>query len=158
MFRRSSHSVFDCRYHLIWTTKYRTRLLLREHERQECERLLRRIAHDYGMEIHAVEIDVDHVHLYVQIPPQRSVGEAVRIFKSISSRMLFKRFPYLRRKMWSGYIWSAGYAVKTLGEAVTGKVLKKYLEEHADKAFGPAQPELFPRETSVRRKTTSEKV
>jgi Transposase IS200 like len=101
---------------------------------------------------------VDHVHLYIQIPPQRSVGEAVRILKSISSRMLFKRLPYLRRKMWSGYIWSAGYAVKSLGEAVTGKVLRKYLEEHKAKAFGPAQPELFPHEKLVRRKPRPEKV
>jgi putative transposase len=144
MLHRSSHSVFDCRYHLIWTTKYRTRLLLHEHEREECERLLRRIAHDYGMEVYAAEIDVDHVHMYVQIPPQRSVGNAVGIFKSISSRMMFKRFPYLRRKMWSGYFWSAGYTAKTVGEAVTGKVLKKYLEQHEEKAFGTAQPELFP--------------
>ena len=145
MLYRSSHSAYDCRYHLIWTTKFRSRLLLREHERQECERLLRRIGFDYGMQVYAVEVDVDHVHMYVQIPPQRSVGVAVRTFKSISSRMMFKRFPYLRRKMWSGYFWSAGYTVKTLGEAVTAKVLKRYLEQHGDKAFGAAQPELFPR-------------
>ena len=144
MLFRSSHSAFDCRYHLIWTTKFRSRLLTREHERLECARLLRRIGYDYGMQVYAVEVDEDHVHMYVQIPPQRSVGAAVRIFKSVSSRKMFTRFPYLKRKMWSGYFWSAGYVVKTLGEAVTAKVLKKYLEEHADKASGLAQPELFP--------------
>jgi putative transposase len=96
------------------------------------------------MEVYAVEVDVDHVHMYVQVPPQRSVGKAVGIFKSISSRKMFTRFPYLKRKMWSGYFWSAGYTVKTVGEAVTGKVLRRYLEQHGDKAFGTAQPELFP--------------
>ena len=66
MLYRSSHSVFDCRYHLIWATKYRKRLLSNQHEREECERLLRRIGEEYGMEVYAAEVDTDHVHLYVQ--------------------------------------------------------------------------------------------
>lgn len=145
MLYRSSHSVFDCRYHLIWSTKFRVRLLKEKHEREDCERLLRRIGTEYGMEVYAVEVDVDHVHLYVQVPPQRSVGRAVGIFKSLSSRKLFQRFPYLKRKMWSGSVWSAGYTVKTVGEAVTGRMIKKYIEQHEAKVFGPVQGELFPK-------------
>jgi putative transposase len=150
MFKRSSHAVFDCRYHVIWTVKYRKRALLHAHEREECERVLRRAAAEYGMEIDSVEVDVDHVHLYIQIPPQRSVGGAVGILKSISARMMFKRFPYLKRKLWAGNLWSAGYFARTVGEGVTGAIVRRYIELHQERALGPAQAELFPAEKKPR--------
>jgi len=151
MFRRSSHTVFDCRYHLIWTTKYRKRALSNEHEREECEKLLRRAAQEYGMEIDAIEVDEDHVHLYIQIPPQRSVGRAVGILKSISARSMFKRFPYLKRKLWAGELWSASYFARSVGEGVTGALIKRYIELHEERALGPAQAELFPHEPKKKR-------
>ena len=158
MFRRSSHAVFDCRYHLIWTVKYRKRALRHEHERQECEKLLRRAAEEYGMEIYDVEVDEDHVHVYMQIPPQRSVGRGVGILKSISARMMFKRFPYLKRMLWAGELWSDGYFVRAVGEGVTGGIIRRYIERHEERALVPAQAELFPARTTNSRKKESEKV
>ena len=146
MFSRSSHAVFDCTYHLIWTVKYRKRALSRQHEREECERLLRRAAQEYGMQVDAIEVDADHVHLYIQIPPQRSVGGAVGILKSISARMMFKRFPYLKRVLWSAKLWSASYFARSVGEGVTAALIKRYIESHEERALGPAQAELFPKE------------
>jgi putative transposase len=143
MLNRSSHSVYDCRYHVVWTVKYRRRLLTNEHEREECKKLLRRIGAEYGMPVYGVEVDADHVHLYAQVPPQRSVGKAVGIFKSMSGRMMFKRFPYFKRKLWAGELWSDGYMVRSVGEAVTGSMLRTYLKEHETRARGPVQPELF---------------
>ena len=151
MFKRSSHAVFDCRYHLIWTVKYRKRALANNHEREECEKLLRRVAQEYGMEIDTIEVDADHVHLYIQIPPQRSVGRAVGILKSISARAMFKRFPYLKRKLWAGELWSASYFARSVGEGVTGALIKRYIEMHEEKALGPAQAELFPQEIKKKR-------
>ena len=72
------------------------------HEREYCELVLRRAATEYGMNIQMMEVDEDHVHLYIEIPPQRSVGGAVRILKSVSARLMFKRFNYFRRKIWGG--------------------------------------------------------
>ncbi len=60
---------------------------------------------EYGMNIQAIEVDEDHVHVYIEIPPQRSVGSAVGILKSVSARMMFKRFSYLKRKLWAGEFW-----------------------------------------------------
>ena len=99
MFRRSSHAVFDCRYHLIWTVKYRKRALKERQEREECTKLLRRAASEYGMELYDVEVDVDHVHLYIQVPPQRSVGRAVGILKSTSARMMFRERSTIPRSL-----------------------------------------------------------
>ena len=143
MFKRSSHAVFDCRYHLIWTVKYRKRALKHQHEREECEELLRRVGREYGMEVDAVSVDEDHVHVSIEIPPQRSVGRAVGILKSISARKMFKRFPYLKRQLWAGELWSDGYFARTTGEGVTAAVVKRYIESHEERALGPVQPELF---------------
>ncbi len=71
------------------------------HEREYCAQVLRRVSEEYGMCVHALEVDIDHVHLYVEIPPQMAVGETVRIFKSISARLMFKRFSYLKSKLWA---------------------------------------------------------
>ncbi len=143
MFRRSSHAVFDCRYHLVWATKRRKRALREEHERRYCERLLRRVAEKYDMTVLAIEVDQDHVHLYVEIPPQQSVGSAVRKFKSLSARYLIRRFPYLRRYFW-GAVWSPSYFVRSVGEGVTAETVRRYIETHDERTeLGSAQAELF---------------
>lgn len=139
---RSSHSVFDCQYHLVWVVKYRKRALEHAHEREECAQLLRRSASEYGMEVLSVEVDVDHVHVHIQIPPQRSVGRAVGILKSLSARKMFKRFPHLKRKLWAGELWGDSYYVRTIGEGVTSGMVKRYIEMHATKALEPVQQEL----------------
>ncbi len=108
--------------------------------------VLRRTAVEYGMNIQSIEVDEDHVHIYIEIPPQRSVGEAIRILKSVSARMMFKRFDYFKRKLWSGKFWGASYFVRTVGEGVTAAMVKRYIEEHAEKGLEPAQGELFPKE------------
>lgn len=144
-FHRSSHAVFDCQYHLIFVTKYRKKVLTLSHEREYCEKVLRRAASEYGMHVQEIEVDEDHVHIYIEIPPQRSVGRAVGILKSVSARMVFKRFAYLRRKLWGGELWSDSYFARTVGEGVTAAMVRRYILEHADKGLSPAQGDLFPK-------------
>ena len=141
-FHRSSHAVWDCRYHLVWSTKYRRRALQKP-EQEACEKLLRRIAEKYGMNIVSLEVDDDHVHLYIEIPPQRSVGDAVRILKSISARAMFKRFPSIKRHLWGGRLWEASYFVRSVGDGVTAEMVKRYIEQHTEKAQISAQLNLF---------------
>jgi putative transposase len=145
-FYRSSHSVFECQYHLVWVTKYRKRALKFSHEREFCEKVLRRAAEEYNMKIQMIEVDEDHVHIYMDIPPQKSVGRAVQILKSISARAMFRRFKYLRGKFWSGELWGDSYFVRTVGDGVTAQMVKRYIEQHSDRGLEPAQVELFPKE------------
>ena len=102
MLRRSSHAVWDCRYHLVFSTKRRRRALRPGELQEYCEKLLRRAAEAYDMEVLSIEVDIDHVHIYLVIPPQLSVGKAVRILKSLSARHMFRKFPQLKRTFWSG--------------------------------------------------------
>jgi len=151
MLRRSSHSVWDCLYHVVWATKRRRRALGGARERAYCARLLRRVAEVYDMYVEAVEVAVDHVHLCVAIPPQQSVGTAVRKMKSMSARYMFKRFPDLKRTMWTAELWSPSYFVRTVGDRVTADVIRRYIESHDDAAALGVQAELFPSGKAKRR-------
>ena len=95
------------------------------------------------MNIVSLEVDDDHVHLYIEIPPQRSVGDAVRILKSISARAMFKRFPSIKRHLWGGRLWEASYFVRSVGDGVTAEMVKRYIEQHTEKAQISAQLNLF---------------
>lgn len=114
-------------------------------ERDFCKYSIERAAREFGMWIHEIEVDEDHVHMQVEIAPQRSVGSAVRIMKSISSRWVFRRFPYLKKKLWAGELWGDGYFVRTVGDEVTAAIVRRYIEKQADKGLEPAQGELFPK-------------
>ncbi len=143
MLRRSSHSVWECLYHIVWATKRRRRALGGARERAYCARLLRRVAEVYDMDIEALEVAADHVHVCVAIPRQQSVGSAVRKMKSMSARHMFKKFPNLKRAMWTTELWSPSYFVRTVGDRVTADVIRRYIESHEDEAAIGIQVELF---------------
>jgi putative transposase len=103
------------------------------------------------MNIQSLEVDEDHVHLYIEIPPQRSVGRAIGILKSVSARLMFKRFSYFRRKLWGGELWGDSYFVRTVGEGVTAAMVRRYIANHAEAGLEPAQGELFPSETKPKK-------
>lgn len=92
------------------------------------------------MWIHSIEVDPNHVHLQIEIPPQRSVGSAVRVLKSISARLVFRRFGYLKKKLWAGELWNDGYFVRTVGDEVTAAIVKRYIDEHATKGLTSESP------------------
>jgi len=126
-------------------------VLRKGRERKYCKRLLRRVAEVYDLYVEAIEVDVDHVHICIAIPPQQSVGEAVGKMKSLSARHMFDKFPDLRRKMWTRELWSPSYFVRTVGDRVTADVIRRYIESHDEKAELGGQAELFPSRKAKRR-------
>ena len=98
------------------------------------------------MSIVEAEVDVDHVHVFIEIPPQISIGKAVGILKSVSARMMFKRFSYLEKKLWARRLWGASYFVRSVGDGVTAEMVQKYIQNHEEAGtLGPVQAELFPK-------------
>ena len=118
---------------------------MHQHERDECKERFRRISVQYNMNILSIEIDIDHIHIYIEIPPKIAVGRAVGMLKSLSSRFIFQRFPYLKQKLWAGNLWEASYFARSVGEGVTGHMVKRYIEKHSEQAQNPVQAELFPK-------------
>jgi putative transposase len=140
--KRTSHAVYDTSYHLVWCPKYRKKIFEGSEIQERAEQLIREISDEYGFEIIEMQVDVEHVHILLSFPPKRSIGEVVRIIKSNSARELFREFPWLKRRLWSGELWEDGYFARTVGDRMTRDVIEQYIEHHRDLKQGPAQLEL----------------
>jgi len=81
-----------------------------------------------GWWISEMSIQDDHVHIVVQIPPQMSVAEVVRIFKGGTSRVLRKEYPEMEEFLWGESFWADGYFAETVGK-VDEEVVKKYIRQ-----------------------------
>ncbi len=79
-YKKGAHTVWDCKYHLVWTTKCRYEVLS-DDVGQRCKELLREIARSKEMTIYAGSINRDHVHMLIGIPPNLSVSKAVQYLK-----------------------------------------------------------------------------
>ena len=140
--KRTSHAVYDTKYHLVWAPKYR-KWIVREDVRQRATELFREIAANFQFEIEEMEVAKDHVHLFLNFPPRYAIAKVVGILKSISASELFKEFPELRRQLWGGELWEDGYFVRTVGDQVTAEVVKRYIQYHRHDERDGGQLNLF---------------
>jgi len=129
-YRKTSHAVYDLKYHIVWITKYRKPVLrgeigkrLRELIRQTCESL--------NVYIEKGHIATDHVHLLVSAPPDISVSDLVQRLKGRSSRKMLEEFGELQRQFWGRHFWARGYFVASSGN-VTDAIIKQYIESQGE--------------------------
>ncbi|MBK8432273.1 MAG: IS200/IS605 family transposase [Chloroflexi bacterium] len=124
-YRKGSHSVYDIKYHVVWTTKYRKAVLrevakrLRELVRQTCATM--------DIYILSGHVAKDHVHLLLSVPPKVSVSELMQRLKGRSSRIMLQEFNELRRQFWGQHLWARGYFAASSGN-VTDEVIQQYIE------------------------------
>ncbi len=126
-YKRGSHTVWDCKYHLVWITKYRYPVLVGDVGLRTRE-LLRDIAMSLEMTIYAGSVNRNHVHLLIGIPPHISVSRAAQYLKGKSSHKLLSEFVVLKKRYWGQHLWGRGYWVASSGN-VTDEVWKKYIED-----------------------------
>ncbi len=126
-YKHGSHTVWDCKYHLVWLTKYRYPVLTGDIGLRTRE-LLREIAMSLEMTVFAGAVNRNHVHMLIGIPPNISVSRAVQNLKGNSSYKLLAEFPSLKKRYWGQHLWARGYWVASSGN-VTDEVWKKYIEE-----------------------------
>ena len=126
-YNKSSHAVYDIKYHIIWVTKYRHKVLggeiskrLRELVRQGCE--ARNITIVQG------SIGRDHVHMLLSCPPSIAPSKIVQYLKGRSSRLLQDQYLELKKRYWGQHLWARGYFCATVG-SVTEETIKKYIED-----------------------------
>ncbi len=124
--RHTTGCVYQTAYHIVWRPVYR-RDVLKEPVKGTLEGLLHTIASQHGMEIMAVDVQPDHIHLCVSFPPALSIADAVKLLKGISARQLRLIFPDLRKRTRSDRLWAPSYYVGTAGH-VSAETIKKYIE------------------------------
>ena len=129
-FRKLSHAIWHCQYHILWTPKYRLRILSGQ-VANEVNRCIRAFSEQKGCEVVELSIQIDHVHLIVLVPPKISISDFVGIVKGRTAIRVLNKFKNLKQKpYWGNHFWSRGYCVDTVDlDAV--KILKyvKYQEK-----------------------------
>jgi putative transposase len=117
---------FITAYHIVWCPVYRSDVL-QEPVKSRLESLLHTIAYHNGMEILAVDVQPDHIHLFVSFPPAMSIANAVKLLKGISARQLRLMFPARQKRTRSDRLWAPSYYVGTAGH-VSAETIRKYIE------------------------------
>jgi len=125
---KGHHCAYQIHYHLVMPVKYR-KALLAEEITQGLKEIVKGIEERYGLEIERMGCDQDQVHILCSAHPKYSPGQLVRVFKSVSAKELFWRFPAIKKDLWGGEFWSDGYYVGTVGERANWEVVEKYIKE-----------------------------
>ena len=123
-YKCNNNITYSCKYHVIWCSKYRRKVLVEE-VGQRLKELIVGVASELRVDIIEMEIMADHVHLLLEVDPQFGIHRAVKNIKGKTSRILRAEFISLRTRLPS--LWTNSYFVATVGEAPL-EVIKQYIE------------------------------
>lgn len=126
-YRKTSHSTYDCKYHIVWITKYRKKVMVGMIAERTRE-LIRQICKEHEVEILRGHISKDHVHLFVSVPPHLAISKLVQYLKGKSSYKMLQENKQLSKEFWGRHLWGRGYFVATSGN-VTDEVIIEYIEK-----------------------------
>ena len=121
-----AHTKWLCKYHIIFTPKYRRKIIYNQY-RKDLGEILRTLCRYKGVEIIEGHLMPDHVHMLVSIPPKLSVSSFMGYMKGKSALMMFDRHANLKYKFGNRHFWSEGYYVSTVG--INDATVKKYIRE-----------------------------
>ena len=131
IYDKGSHTVFYHRYHIVWVTKYRYKVLqgaLRERVRD----IIRQVCRELGVEIVKGVLSSDHIHMFVSVPPNVAISALMQRVKGRSSHKIQMEFPAIRKRYWGRHFWARGYFCTTSGN-LTNDIILQYINQHTDK-------------------------
>ncbi len=136
--RKQGHCAYRCEYHIVIVSKYRRKVLNSgsyEYFEIIMEQILEKVPE---VRVQTMNHDEDHIHIHISIPPKMRVSDVVRTIKSISGRLLKKKFEYIRKAYWGvDGVWSDGYFVSTIG--IDEMIIQRYIEHQGQEDRGQAQ-------------------
>ena len=119
--------VFNINYHIVWSTKYRRKVLSPDIEKRLKEILIN-VAQEKGFEIVEIEVGTkDHVHVFVSAIPKISISYIAKMMKGISGRKLLKEYPEISSELWNGELWNSSYYVETIG-SISEEEIREYIQ------------------------------
>ena len=121
-----AHTKWLCKYHIVFTPKYRRKVIYNQY-RNSLREILRRLCEYKGVKIIEGELMADYVHMLVLIPPKISVSSFMGYLKGKSALMMFDKHANLKYKFGNRHFWSEGYYVSTVG--LNEATVKKYIRE-----------------------------
>jgi putative transposase len=137
-----AHSVWECKYHVVWIPKYRRKKLYGQLRTYLGERL-RELAKQKDSTILEGHMCPDHIHMLIQIPPKHSVARVTGCIKGKSAIAIARN--YMGKTTATGQsFWARGYYVSTVGRNV--EVIRKYIQEQETEDKRVEQLALFKEE------------
>ena len=121
-----SHAYGETSYHIVLVPKYRRRAFAREDIARCLRNLIESIAKKEGMRLHALEVMPDHLHIFLEVPPTKSMAQVIQLLKGKTAYHLFRVFPELRVMFRRGHLWSRGKFFRSVG-SVTADVIEHYI-------------------------------
>ena len=142
-FKKLTHTLYQCKYHVIFCPKYRYRILrgdLGAYVYREIYRLCEQKDH---VEVIEANVQADHVHVVLSIAPKHSVSSVMGYLKGKLAVRVFQNYPGVKKRLWGGKLWSRGYCVSTVG--LDEDKVRKYVrwQEARDKHQETHQKRLF---------------
>lgn len=142
-FGKLSHVIWHCQYHIVWTPKYRYKVL-KGIVAQDVHNCVHIYCGRLGCEIVELNVQPDHVHLLVKVPPKVPISELMGTLKGKTALRLFSKFPYLKQKpYWGNHFWAKGYCVDTVG--LDAEMVRKYVkyQDEQDNKHEPQNMKLI---------------
>ena len=121
-----AHTKWTCKYHIVFTPKYRRKIIYNQY-RESLKEILKNLCKYKGIEIIEGHMMPDHVHLLLSIPPKYSVSQIMGYLKGKSALMMLDRHANLKYKFGKRHFWAEGYYVSTVG--LNEATIKKYIQE-----------------------------
>ena len=121
---------YDIQYHIVWTTKYRYKVLVGRIAERTRE-LIRQSCNSMDVSILKGSVGKEHIHLLVSCPPSLSVSKLVQQLKGKTSRVLLNENRILKKRYWGQHLWASGYFCRSVG-TVTQNTIKDYIENQSD--------------------------
>ena len=141
-FRKLSQTIWHCQYHIVWTPKYRYRIITGElgNDVGDC---IRAFSEQMSCEIIEMNVQLDHVHVLVMIPPKVAVSNYVGAVKGRTAIRILNKYRQLKKKpYWGNHFWSRGYCADTVG--LDSEMIRKYIQyQEAKERREEKQTRLF---------------
>ena len=142
-YKKLTHTLYQCKYHVIFCPKYRYRILSDEIGAYVYREIYRLCDQKDQVEVIEANVQADHVHVILSIAPKYSVSSIMGYLKGKLALRVFATYPAVKKRLWGGKLWSRGYCVSTVG--IDEDKVRKYVrwQETRDKHQEAQQKRLF---------------
>ncbi len=121
-----AHTVWECKYHIVWVPKRRRKIIFGQ-LRREIGGIIRRLCKYKGIELMEGNTGIDHIHILVSIPPKYSVATIAGYLKGKSAMIVFEKYSKLKKNFKGQSFWARGYYVSTVG--LDEAKVRKYIQD-----------------------------
>lgn len=128
---RNQHSVYKLTFHLVLVIKYR-RKVINQDIFDSLMVIFSDIGSNYGVGVIESNWEVDHVHVLFEAMPSTNLVKFINAYKTASSRIIKRDYPYVKRFLWKSAFWKTGYFITTSGGANI-ETIRKYIERQREK-------------------------